>query len=76
MAKDVRPDGITEEVRQFLLDTGCKQSELASVSGLPSSTISMIVSGKRRHVYGCNQDRLRFAMRKLRDQKSSQLITF
>ena len=56
---------IKEELKTFFDATGLRQIALSRASGVPCSTISNLLSGKRKHVIGPNQDALRDAMRRL-----------
>lgn len=54
---------ISEEIREFLALTGAKQSALAAASGVPCSTFSNLLKGKRKGVHGVTQDAIRQAMK-------------
>lgn len=56
---------IADEIRDFLARTGMTQTTLSISAGVPCSTISNLVRGKRRGVHGVTQDALRDAMRRL-----------
>lgn len=60
---------IAQEVRDFLIETGLRAVVLSKASGIPQSTISNLVHGQRRNVFGSTQDKLRAAMRMLRAQR-------
>ena len=56
---------IADEIRDFLARTGMTQTALSISAGVPCSTISNLVRGKRKGVHGVTQDALREAMRRL-----------
>ena len=56
---------IAEEIRKFLVASGLPAIRLSEMSGVPCSTISNLLRGKRKHVIGPNQDALRAAMCRL-----------
>lgn len=62
---------LADELRAFFVETGCKQSVLARLSDVPCSTISFLLSGKRRCVYGDTQDKLRIVMQQIRQMNKS-----
>lgn len=53
------------ELELFFRRTGVTQSSLARASGVPASTISFLLNGKRRDVAGRNLDALRLGMKKI-----------
>ena len=56
---------IADEIREFLEVTGTTQTVLSAASGVPCSTLSNLVRGRRKGVHGITQDALRAAMRRL-----------
>lgn len=56
---------IADEIREFLSLTGATQSSLAAASGVPCSTFSNLLSGKRKGVHGVTQDAIRAAIKRL-----------
>lgn len=56
---------IADEIREFLTSTGATQSSLAAASGVPCSTFSNLLSGRRKGVHGITQDAIRDAIKRL-----------
>lgn len=50
---------ITQEIRNCLRLTGKTQTALARASGVSISSINFLLTGRRKDVYGKNQDALR-----------------
>lgn len=53
---------IADEIRDFLASTGHRQAALSVASGVPPSTLSNLLKGRRKGVHGTTQDALRNAM--------------
>lgn len=66
---------ITTQLKNFFEEVGCTQAELARTSGVPASTICLLLKGKRKNVIGPNQDALRDAMSVLRQKAFSDGVT-
>ena len=56
---------IADEIRHCLEVTGATQRALSLASGVPASTICNLLQGKRRNLFGDNQDKLRAAMSRM-----------
>lgn len=56
---------IADEIREFLTLTGATQSSLAAASGVPCSTFSNLLTGRRKGVHGVTQDAIRDAIKRL-----------
>ena len=62
---------LADEVRDFFVETGCKQNVLAKLANVHTSTISFLLSGKRKNIHGYTQDRLRLVMQQIRNLNKS-----
>jgi len=64
-----------QEIIEFLEATGMSQAALAKAAGVHGSTISYLVTGKRKNVVGETQDKLRAVMASLKIAKQLTVKT-
>ena len=63
---------LQKEIRDWLEASGLTQADLSRDSSVPTSTISVLLSGKRKNVTWITADRLRESMRRLMPAHEAQ----